>query len=170
VIVNLAAGDLHLQANSPCINAGNNAYVAGATDFDGYLRIKGGTVDLGAYEYQTPSSVLSYAWAQQFGLPTDGTADYSDPDGDRMNNWQECRAGTSPIDSASALKMLTPGLSKNPLAVLVSWQSSSGINYFLQSCEDLSAQSVFVTIQSNISQIESPVYGHQHTLQTILDR
>jgi len=148
--VNLAAGDLHLQANSPCINAGNNPNAASPPDFDGNPRIKGGTVDLGAYEYQTPSSVLSYAWAQQFGLPTDGTADYSDPDGDRMNNWQEWRAATSPLDSASALKMLTPGLSNNPLAVLVSWQSSSGINYYLQRCEDLSSQPVFVTIQSNI--------------------
>jgi hypothetical protein len=148
--VNLAAGDLHLQANSPCINAGNNGYVASPTDFGGDPRIKGDTVDLGAYEYQNPSSFLSYAWAQRFGLPTDGTADYSDPDCDRMNNWQEWRAGTSPLDSASAFKMLTPSLSNNPLAVLVSWQSLSGINYYLQRCEDLSSQPVFVTIQSNI--------------------
>jgi hypothetical protein len=39
-----------LQANSPCINAGNNGYVVSATDLDGNPRIVGGTVDVGAYE------------------------------------------------------------------------------------------------------------------------
>jgi len=33
--VNLAAGDLRLQTNSPCINAGWNAAGAGPVDLDG---------------------------------------------------------------------------------------------------------------------------------------
>lgn len=35
----LAAGNFRLQSNSPCINAGNNAYVATTTDLDGNPRI-----------------------------------------------------------------------------------------------------------------------------------
>ena len=41
-----------VQPNSPCVNAGNNAYAIGSSDLDGKPRIAGGTVDVGAYEYQ----------------------------------------------------------------------------------------------------------------------
>ena len=52
--VNVAAGDYHLQATSPCINAGTHQnWMIGATDLDGNPRLyAGGRVDMGAYEYQ----------------------------------------------------------------------------------------------------------------------
>ena len=55
------AGDYRLQAGSPAIDAGNRSYFTGGntpdlsgikTGLDGNSRIMGGSIDIGAYEYQ----------------------------------------------------------------------------------------------------------------------
>ncbi len=148
LFVDPSSGDYHLQSNSPCINSGRNSYIKTANDLDNNPRIVGGTVDIGAYEFQSPSSVLSYAWAQQYGLPTDGSADFADTDGDNMNNWQEWLAGTVPTNSASVLQMFSPSISVSGL--VVSWQSVNTRTYFLQRTTDLGTSLAFSTIQSNI--------------------
>ena len=148
LFVNEAGGDFHLQSNSPCINSGNNVYVSVTNDFDGNPRVAGGTVDMGAYEYQTPGSVISYAWLQQYNLPTDGSADYADPDGDGMNNWQEWKAQTNPTNALSVLKMQSPIVTNSVTGIIVSWQSVSGVLYYLQRSPDLTTP--FSSIQSNI--------------------
>jgi hypothetical protein len=157
LFVNQVGKDFHLQSNAPCINAGINAPISSTNDLDDNPRIVGGTVDLGAYEYQTPASVLSYAWAQQYGLPTDGSADFIDSDGDGLNNWQEWKAGTIPTNAASVLQLASP--TNSVAGVKVTWQSVSGVTYYLQSSTNLAAVPAFTALQSNlVGQVGSTSY------------
>jgi PKD repeat protein len=140
--------NLRLQTSSPCINSGRNAYAPAGLDPDRNPRISGGTVDVGAYEFQNPASVISYAWLQQYGLPIDGTADTVDSDHDGMNNWQEWRAGTDPTNALSLLQVLAPTNAVS--GITVTWQSVTNRSYYLQRSLDLSAHPLFVDMQSNI--------------------
>jgi hypothetical protein len=148
LFVDFATGNLRLQAGSPCINSGNNQFVARNTDLDGNPRIAGGTVDVGAYEVQSPTSILSYAWAQQFGIPVDGSADYADTDGDGMNSYSEWIAGTIPTNAASMLNLIS--VSNSPPGLMVTWQSVDTRTYFLQRSASLSGQPAFSSIRSNL--------------------
>ncbi len=150
LFVNSADGNYQLQSSSPCINAGNNAYVTSSTDLAGNPRIVGGTVDMGAYEYQTPTSAISYAYLQQYGLPTDGSVDHADLDGTGFNVYQDWVAGLNPTNRASVLAMLPPAATNNLAGIAVRWKSVNGIQYLLQRSTNLMVQPVFPTIQENI--------------------
>jgi len=151
LFVDYVGGNLRLQSNSPCINSGNNAHVVGSSDLDGNPRIVGGTVDIGAYEYQTPVSMISYAWLLQYGLPINTNTDTTDLDGTGMNVYQDWIAGLNPTNALSVLKMLPPTATNNPFGLVVSWQGVSNITYFLQCSTNLAAQPAFSTVQSNIA-------------------
>jgi hypothetical protein len=145
--LNATAGDFHLQSNSPCVNAGRNAYARDPTDLDGNPRIVNGTVDIGAYEYQGIGSVISYAWLQQYGLPTDGSADYVDSDADGMNNWQEYLADTSPVDAKDCLRITS--LTRSGTYNTLWWASKSTRLYEVQRRAALDASSAWDTIITN---------------------
>jgi hypothetical protein len=138
----------HPQTNSPCIDAGNNAYTNSFTDLDGRPRVVNGTVDVGAYEFQGANLEPFIVWLDQYALPDDGSADYVDSDGTGMNNWQKWIAGLNPTNSASVLALQT--LSLTTTNATITWQSVAGVNYFIQRSSDLGAQPPFSTIQSNI--------------------
>ena len=141
--------NLRLQSNSPCINAGNNAYVTTTTDLDGLPRIAGGTVDIGAYEFQSPASTISYAWLQQSGLPTDGSADDADTDHDGHNNWQEWMAGTNPTNALSVLRLASPVIT--PTHVTLTWTSVTNRTYTLEQTTNLGGAPAFSVLRSNLA-------------------
>jgi hypothetical protein len=149
--VDYSGSDFHLQTNSLCINSGYNAAITQSSDLDGNPRIQGGTVDIGVYEFQSPTTLLSYAWARQYGLAVDGSADHVDTDGDGMDNWQEFLAGTNPTNAASFLAMSSAIPVFNLHWVVVKWQSVDTRTYYLQRSTNLGAPTAFSTIQSNIS-------------------
>jgi hypothetical protein len=141
-------GNLRLQSNSPCINAGNNAYVSGATDLDGRPRIVGGTVDMGACEYQGPGMGEFIDWLQLYALPTDGSADFTDFDADRLNNWQEWCCRTDPTNALSVLRLRAPSPAGSD--VNVTWQSVAGVSYFLERSTNLGASPPFHPLATDL--------------------
>src|SRR5262249_11052031 len=118
-------------------------------DLDGKRRIQGGTVDIGAYEFQSPTSFISYAWLRQYYLPRDGSADFTDLDGDGLSNWQEWRCGTDPTNAVSTLRLLAPVTSGTN--VILSWQSVAGVNYFLERSTNLATSPAFTSLTSNLA-------------------
>jgi len=149
LLVDPAGGNLRLQANSPCINAGCNAYVMSSTDLDGRPRIVGGTVDIGAYEFQPNVPGLFIAWLQRYSVSTDASADTTDPDAEGLNNWQEWRCATDPTDALSVLRLLAP--LPGGANVTVRWQSVAGVSYFLERSTDLSATPAFTPLATNLT-------------------
>ena len=139
--MNRLRGDLRLRPDSPCIDAGSNAYVSSSTDLDGNPRIVGGTVEMGAYEFQTATWLLFRGWLEQHGLPTDGSADFTDNDTDLLNNWQEWHAGTIPTNALSVLRLRTPIFDGTNLTV--TWDSVLGRSYFLERSAEISDPSAF---------------------------
>ncbi|HEY3267820.1 MAG TPA: right-handed parallel beta-helix repeat-containing protein, partial [Armatimonadota bacterium] len=101
-----ASGDYHLTAGSPCIDAGNDAYIASSDrDLANAPRISGAHVDIGAYEYGSPlytildaAEVLRIAAGISVSTPanvsrldvvqeTPGTTSLSVADATRIAQW-----------------------------------------------------------------------------------
>ena len=106
-------------------------------------------MDIGAYEVQNPGSVISFAWLRGFGLPTDGSADYADPDQDGMNNWQEWICGTNPTNARSALRLLS--VKPSAFSTEVTWESVADRTYFLERATNLADPRSFRLVAPYIS-------------------
>ena len=79
-----------------------------------------------------------HAWLASYGLPSDGSADYSDPDGDGMNNWQEYLAGTNPTNAASVFR-ITSAQMVSSTQFVVHWSSVSNRLYDVMRATNLAA-------------------------------
>jgi len=79
-----------------------------------------------------------HAWLASYGLPSDGSADYLDSDGDGMNNWQEYLAGTIPTNAGSVFKITGGQVISGP-RFMVRWSSISNRSYDVSRATNLSA-------------------------------
>ncbi|MGD0538903.1 MAG: LamG-like jellyroll fold domain-containing protein, partial [Verrucomicrobiota bacterium] len=78
--VNPAGGDYRLAPGSPCVDTGTNlAWMTGATDLEGELRVLGLAVDMGAYELIAEADCIAEGYRNGFsnvaGLTFSGDAE-----------------------------------------------------------------------------------------------
>ena len=148
--VNAAGEDYHLQSNSPCVNAGTNQdWMIGATELDGrFSRIRGGRVDMGAYERML--SLMPDDWLERYDLALDGSDDFRDNDEDGMDNWREWRCETDPTNRWSLLKCIADNSMVTPTGIVVCWQSVAGKMYTVERSTNLSVSSPFIEIATDI--------------------
>ncbi|HEV56180.1 MAG TPA: hypothetical protein ENN87_01615, partial [Phycisphaerales bacterium] len=96
----LLTGDgYHLQAGSPCIDAGDPELAGMLVDIDGEARPHGLAVDIGADEFiDSDGDTLPDGWEQRyFGSPTAADPD-GNPDNDAYTTGQEYIRGSNPVE------------------------------------------------------------------------
>ncbi len=126
-----ATADFTLSANSPCMDAGHNAYAPGEADLAGNPRIIGSFVDMGAYEYHGSAVPDSDGdglpdWWEELYFSGATNANPSATCSNGVNSvWQAYIAGLDPTSPTNCflLQVLQP-----PPSVL-RWNSVSGRVY-----------------------------------------
>ena len=98
----LAGATTICRSGSPCINAGTNGYVGTVADMDGNLRIAGGTVDMGAYEYQPPGALTVSLQASLTNVPVGYPVSFSTVFSKGQSNSWNFGDGTGTNNSLSA--------------------------------------------------------------------
>jgi len=94
----LLTPNAHLQAASPCIDAGDSSVNSGQLDIDCEPRVVNGLVEIGADEFlDTDSDGLPDWWEQQFYSSNTAAEPDGDEDDDGQTNLAEYALGTNPL-------------------------------------------------------------------------
>ncbi len=103
--------------------------------------------------------------ARHSSAATSGSADYTDADVDRLNNWQEWRCQTDPLNARSALRLLSAFPTAKSVAV--TWQSVAAVNYSLERSTNIAIATGFTTIATNIAgRGSATVYADTNTSES----
>jgi len=88
----------------------------------------------------TTTNGLPWTWLEQYGLATDGSADFADPDDDGMSTAHEYRAGTNPTNALSRLAIVSVQVAGGGLGpVTLEWLSASNVFYTVERATNLQA-------------------------------
>ncbi len=93
------------------------------------------------------------AWLSANNLPTDGSADFIDTDGDGMDNYSEWKAGTDPRDSSSRFLVGLPA-AQSAAGFKVQWNGLSGRSYRIERSTNLLVSPPFQPLQTCIPGID----------------
>ena len=143
--VDAGAGNYRLQAISPCIDAGDNAFVQGTTDMDGNPRIAYGTVDMGAYEAQFP--VGYWAWAAAI---TNGLTNETDcAVGDGMPNLLRYAAGGHPMEADGLARLDVAFESGLPTLVFNRNPNATDVTLLIEGADEMSDEAIWRGLATN---------------------
>jgi hypothetical protein len=135
--------NFHLQSTSPCVDAGTNeAWMVGAVDLGGNLRIQSGIVDMGCYEYtqdspDTDDDGINDQWELRYFLSLTIASFHSDWDQDGFCDGFEFHAGTIPTDASSYLGITSVTMNKPEGEAVIRWSSVRNTWYSLYCTSNL---------------------------------
>ncbi len=97
--VDAGSGDYHVEADSPCINAGTNFYWHAwpQRDLDGNCRLVGPNIDMGCYERDATADEDGDLLSDSEEVAQQTDALLEDTDGDGLRDGLEVLRGTNPI-------------------------------------------------------------------------
>jgi RHS repeat-associated protein len=86
------------------------------------------------------------AWLNQHQLPVDGSADFTDSDGDGYSNWHEWLAGTNPRAAESAMQLVAVADSVTAQGFRLRWPSVAGKVYRVERSTGMTAGRLSFTV------------------------